>query len=134
MPGQTYEPEVPVKMREWTSPRGKLDGQMHAAINRFVSRDQAHVPDATLRSGIQHAGMDKMIGAAIGGEIIQWLPTSGCNRINGRFEPGSPIEPYLFHAPAIIDAIYLWPQALDLRRPACRFSHVVKNRANDILL
>ena len=45
-----------------------------------------------------------------------------------------PIEPDIFHSPAVVDAVHLQFEATDGWRPACRFPHVVKNRANDIFL
>src|SRR5579871_382342 len=48
--------------------------------------------------------------------------------------PASPIEPYLFHPPVIIDAIDLQLDPLDFRPPASRRPHVVQDRAHDVFL
>jgi len=44
------------------------------------------------------------------------------------------IEPNVLHAPAVIDAVHLKLQALQLGRPTCRFAHVEEDRARDIFL
>ena len=45
-----------------------------------------------------------------------------------------PIQPDIFHSPAVVDAVHLQFETIDIWRPACRFPHVVEDRASDVFL